>query len=271
MENNLGFIGFGKMAGAICRGVVNSGFINSENIYAYDINTDSLKKNADETGINPVFDIKKLPEKVSNILIATKPFVVDEVINNIKDIVKDKLIISILAGINIRTYEEKLDGARIIRVMPNTPAMVNEGMSVICGGHKSDENDVNFVVNMFSKLGRAIVSDETLINAVTAVSGSGPAFYYYIIDKIAKSGVELGLDYDTSLRLSAQTALGAAKMILQTETAPEELIRAVTTPNGTTAEGNRVLEESDIEKVLFNTIEKTYKRAVELGKVEQNK
>ncbi len=265
MKNTLGIIGFGKMANAICKGVVNSGFINPDNIFAYDINRESLVENSKKLKINPVFDICELAEKSSSILIATKPFIVGEILENIKNLSDNKLIISILAGITIEAYESVLVNSRIVRVMPNTPAMVNEGMSVVCGGKKSDKNDVNFVYQMFSKLGSAVILDESLINAVTAVSGSGPAFYYYIIDSIAKAGEKLGLDYETSLKLSAQTALGAAKMILDTNTSPDDLIKAVTTPNGTTAEGNKVLCESDIKEVLFETCNKTYLRAIELG------
>ena len=266
MVNNLGFIGFGKMAGAICRGVINSGFIKPENIYAYDVNFEHLNSTAKELKINPVHNIEQLAKNVSNILIATKPFVVNDVLSNLKEYADNKLIISILAGIPIKKYEDTLENSRVVRVMPNTPAMVNEGMSVVCRGNKSTDNDVQFVLDMFSNLGEAISLDETQINAVTAVSGSGPAFYYYIIDKIARAGEILGLDYKTSLKLSAQTALGASKMIMQTNQTPQDLITAVTTPNGTTYEGNKVLIESDIEKVLFETIEKTCLRAVELGK-----
>ena len=265
MVSKLGFIGFGKMANAICKGVIYSGFMNKENVFAYDINKESLNKNASEIGINPICSAEKLVNDCDVILIATKPFVVNEVLSQIKDIANDKLIISIAAGIIIETYQSALKRARIVRVMPNTPAMVNEGMSVVCGGTNASKEDVEFVYQMFSRLGKAEIMNEDKINAVTAVSGSGPAFYYYFIDKIAKGGVEVGLNYESALKLSAQTALGAAKMILESGKTPEELITAVTTPNGTTAEGNKVLNESDVESVILEMVEKTYKRAIELG------
>lgn len=265
MSITLGFIGFGKMANAIAKGAILSGFINKENVFGYDINKESLDKNTSEIGIKPVYSINELLKKCNTILVATKPFVVPDVIKEIKDISNGKLLISIAAGITTETYESDVNGARVVRVMPNTPAMVNEGMSVVCGGKTADKNDINFVYDMFSKLGSAQILDEDKINAVTAVSGSGPAFYYYLIDKIARGGVQVGLDYDVALKLSAQTALGAAKMILETGKSPEDLIIAVTTPNGTTAEGNKVLNESDVEKVMFEMVEKTYKRAIELG------
>lgn len=266
MDIKLGFIGFGKMASAICKGAILSNFINNENIYAFDVNAESLAKSASKLKINPVSSYKELMEKCNTILIATKPFVVGDVLQNINAYADNKLIISILAGITIETYENELKNSRIVRVMPNTPAMVNEGMSVVSGGSKSTKEDVEFVYKMFSNLGKAEILSEDKINAVTAVSGSGPAFYYYIIDNIAHAGEKLGLSYEVSLKLSAQTALGAAKMILETGITPNDLITAVTTPNGTTAEGNKVLVESDIKDILFKTIENTNKRAIELGK-----
>ena len=265
MANTLGFIGFGKMANAICRGAILSGFLKKENVFAYDVNKESLDKLTSEIGINSVCSSSDLMKNADVVLIATKPFVVDDVINSIKDYADNKLLISILAGITTETYESKMPNTRVVRVMPNTPAMVGEGMSVVCGGKSSRKDDVEYVYQMFSKLGSAEILGEDKINAVTAVSGSGPAFYYYLIDKIAKAGVKVGLNYDSALKLSAQTALGAAKMILESGKTPEELITAVTTPNGTTAEGNKVLNESDVEAVMCDMVDKTYKRAIELG------
>ncbi len=265
MDKTFGFIGFGKMANAVCKGIINSGFIKKESIYAYDINFEHLEECAKSLGINPVREEIDVLKNVDTLLIATKPFVVNDVIEKIKDNVGNKLVISILAGITTETYENSLKGARIVRVMPNTPAMVNEGMSVVCGGKTANNTDLEFVKELFSKLGKSIILEEDKINAVTAVSGSGPAFYYYIIDLIAKAGEKLGLSYETSLQLSAQTALGASKMILETKIPPKDLIKAVTTPNGTTAEGNKVLIESDIDEILFKTIKETNRRAFELG------
>ena len=193
MDKNLGFIGFGKMANAICRGVVNSGFISPDKIFAYDINKDFLLQNTQELGINFAQEPKDVMKNCSNILLATKPFVVHDVINSIREYSENKLIISILAGIKIETYEYELEKSRIERVMPNTPAMVNEGMSVVAGGKYSTKEDLEFTKELFLKLGVAIILDEDKINAVTAVSGSGPAFYYYMIDKIARAGEKIGL------------------------------------------------------------------------------
>ena len=150
--------------------------------------------------------------------------------------------------------------------MPNTPALLNEGMSAICKGENATGDDFDTVVKIFESVGKVVNAEEKYIDAITGVSGSGPAFYYYIINEIAKAGEKLGLDYSTALKLSAQTALGAAKMILNTGLSPEQLITNVTTPGGTTAEGNKVLKESNISEILFETVQKTAQKSELMGK-----
>ncbi len=264
-EQKIGFIGLGKMASAIIKGIISSGFMKKENILGYDVNQEALKIASKNLDITPVSSLEELTAKTSIILIATKPFVIKNVIDEIKDKIRNHLVISILAGVSLKFYEQNLPNTRIIRVMPNTPALVEEGMSAVCKGSFAYDYDAEFVYNMFSKLGRAIYIDEKDIDIVTAISGSGPAFYYYIIEKIAAAGKTLGLDYKTALELSAQTALGSAKMMFKTPDTPEELIRAVTTPGGCTEVGNNVLANSNIEETLFKTIKRTMEKARKLG------
>ena len=264
-EQKIGFIGLGRMASAIIKGIITSGFMPKENILGFDVNQDSAKIAAKNLGIATVSNIEELMAKSSIVLIATKPFVIKDVLNEIKDKVRNHLIISILAGVSLKIYENNLPNTRVVRVMPNTPALISEGMSAVCKGNFAHDYDAEFVYDMFSKLGKAIYIDEKDIDIVTAISGSGPAFYYYIIEKIAEAGKKLGLDYETCLTLSIQTALGAAKMMFETPDTPEELIRAVTTPGGCTEVGNNVLGNSDIEEVLFKTINETMKKARKLG------
>lgn len=264
-EQKIGFIGLGRMASAIINGIITSGFMPKENIIGFDVNKDTVRCVSKNLGIETVSDIEELMAKTSIVLIATKPFVIKDVLNEIKDKVRNHLIISILAGVSLKVYESALPNTRVIRVMPNTPALIAEGMSAVCKGQYAFDYDAEFVYNMFSNLGKAIYIDEKNIDVVTAISGSGPAFYYYIIEKIANAGKLLGLDYSTALRLSAQTALGSAKMMFETPDTPEELIRAVTTPGGCTEVGNNVLNNSDIEEILFKTINETMKKAKKLG------
>lgn len=265
MNNNLGFIGAGKMATAIIKGIVGSGFLPTESIFVYDINADNAKFTSKNLKVQSVKTIEELMMKCPTILIATKPFVINNVLDEVFDKVRNHLIISILAGVSTSKIEAKLEKTRVIRVMPNTPAFINEGMSAICRGKFAFDNDVNYALEMFSKLGRAIIVDEKNIDIVTAISGSGPAFYYCFIEKIARAGEKLGLDYQTALELSTQTALGASKMILETKDSPEELIKNVTTPGGCTEVGNNILINSKIEEILFKTIKRTMEKAKKLG------
>ena len=152
--------------------------------------------------------------------------------------------------------------------MPNTPALINEGISGLCKGAYANEEDLTLAKNIMQSVGEAIVVEESKIDVVTALSGSGPAFYYYIINEFAKSAQNLGLDYETALKLSTQTAIGAGKMILnglENNISVEKLIENVTTKGGCTEVGNKVLASSDIKDVLDKTIIDTMEKAAGLG------
>lgn len=269
MENKtIGFIGAGKMASAIIKGLLSSKTFDNKHVLAAEINEDSAKRASENFNITVLKEATEVIKASDIILIATKPFVVPELLESIKDVItKDKLIISIAAGITFEKIEKALGkDKRIIRVMPNTPALVESGMSAVCKNESANNEDLEIVKTIFSKIGKVITCQEKDIDAITGVSGSGPAFYYYIIDKIAKAGEKLGLDYQTALTLSAQTALGAAKMIQKTGNTPQDLITAVTTPGGTTAEGNKVLNESNIDEILYETVKKTAEKSAIMSK-----
>lgn len=269
MENKtIGFIGAGKMASAIIKGLLSSKTFDNKHVLAAEINEDSAKRASENFNITVLKEATEVIKASDIILIATKPFVVPELLESIKDVItKDKLIISIAAGITFEKIEKALGkDKRIIRVMPNTPALVESGMSAVCKNESANNEDLEIVKTIFSKIGKVITCQEKDIDAITGVSGSGPAFYYYIIDKIAKAGEKLGLDYQTALTLSAQTALGAAKMIQETGNTPQDLITAVTTPGGTTAEGNKVLNESNIDEILYETVKKTAEKSALMSK-----
>lgn len=265
--NNIGFIGGGKMASAIMQGIIKSGYFKKENIFVSDKNETALEHLKNEFGVNTTNNNKYVAQNADIILFAIKPFVLRDVLNEIKPYIKsNQLILSIAAGISIKTIEEILGNIPVIRIMPNTPALVNEGMSAVCKGSYANNEHSKIAVNIFNSVGKVIESDEKYIDIITAISGSGPAFYYYIIDEIAKAGEKLGLDYATCLKLSAQTAFGSAKMIMESGINPEQLIINVTTPGGCTAVGNDVLKDNKTSDILFDTIEKTAKKAYELGK-----
>ena len=265
MNNNIGFIGAGKMASAIINGMIKSDFLPCDSIFIFDTNHDVMKYTSKNLKVTPVESLEELLETCPTIVIATKPFVIDTVLDSIKELIRNHLVISILAGVSTQKIEKALEKTRIIRVMPNTPALVNEGMSAVCKGKYAYDKDIEFALNLFSSIGKAIKVEEKYIDLITAISGSGPAFYYNIIEKIALAGKKLGLDYDTALTLACQTALGSAKMIFETPDSVEELIRNVTTPGGCTEVGNNVLNNSNIEEILFKTVKRTMEKAKSLG------
>ena len=267
MTKTIGFIGGGKMATAILNGIISSSWCKSENIFVSDKNEEALKKLKETHNINITTDNKEVVKNCNIILFAVKPFVLRDVLNEIKNDITDKhIILSIAAGISTKTIEDILGKVPVIRIMPNTPALVNSGMSAICKGTFAKDEHKKTALEIFKSVGEVIESDEKYIDIITAISGSGPAYYYYIINEMAKAGEKLGLDYKTCLKLSAQTALGSAKMIMETNVSPEQLIINVTTPGGCTAVGNDVLKEKKVSDIMFETIEKTAKKAYELGK-----
>lgn len=265
-SKKLGFIGCGKMASAIIGGVLASNEFEKKNIFASEIN-ETARENAHKNLGIEIYDNNVDVVKMAGIIIfCVKPFVIKDVLAQVAPyITNDKLIISIAAGIKIQTIKEYLPNAKIIRVMPNTPAMVKEGISAICPDENIDESSKLTAQKIMNSVGETVFTEEKYIDIITALSGSGPAYYYKIIDDIAKAAVKMGLDYDIALKLSAQTAIGSGKMILQSGIEVQTLIKNVTTPGGCTEVGNKVLANSDIVKILDETIFETAKKAKELG------
>lgn len=264
----IAFIGAGKMATAIIKGLLKSGLFDKNHIVASEPNKDYAESLSKELGIKIINNNIEAVADADIILLAVKPFVVKDVLTEIEDKIDDsKLVVSIAAGISTDRIVEILEKkARVVRVMPNTPALLGESMSAVCKGKYATEDDFDIVMQVLQSVGKTVKVEEKDIDAVTGVSGSGPAFYYYIIDEIAKAGEKLGLDYKTALTLSAQTALGAARMIMDSGIEPQQLITNVTTPGGTTAEGNKVLLESNISDILFETVNKTAQKSELMGK-----
>lgn len=261
----LGVIGCGKMASAILGGVYKSGFLKSEDIFVYDVNNDSKLRLKNEFNFNTVETIEELLSKTNAVLIATKPFVVNEVLAEIKPHFNNHLILSILAGVKIEKYALQLQNAKIIRIMPNTPALVNCAMSAVCASKNTDEDSFDFGFNLMKNCGKVIKTTEDKMDVITALSGSGPAYYYKIIELMAQSAQKLGLNKEESLLLSAQTALGSVQMVFENNFDIAQLIKNVTTPGGCTEVGNNVLLNSNIDEILDKTIKDTMQKAIELG------
>ena len=264
----IGFIGCGKMASAIIKGTISSGFIAKENIKGSEVNCDIAEAAQKRLGIEVLTDNKCLVIDSDVIFIATKPNYAGEVLNEIKDeLTPEKLVVSIAAGISTSKIEDIIGMNRVIRVMPNTPALVLEGMSGICKGSYAADEDADFVMEMLSSIGKCIEVSEEQMDIVTAISGSGPAFFYKVIEDMACAGEKLGLEYEKSLMLATQTAIGSAKMVMNRgELSVQTLIDNVATKGGCTFVGVSAMSEGNSEKLFYDVIEKTAKKANELGK-----
>ncbi len=263
MKKNIGFIGCGKMASAIIKGCGGSKY----NIIGAEVN-EELAKNANEKlEISVYKDNKKLVQQSDVIFIATKPNQVLGVLEEIKNFVSGKLVVSIAAGVTTEKIENILQNTRVIRIMPNTPALVKLGMFGVCGGKYSTADDINFVEEFLSNIGKCITVKENQMDIVTAISGSGPAFFYQIIEDMARAGEKSGLEYEKSLILAAQTALGSAQMVFNRgKTTVQTLIDNVATKGGCTFVGIEEMKNKNSREFFFSVIDKTAKKAHELGK-----
>lgn len=265
---NIGFIGSGKMAGAIIKGLIKTGFAKPENMLATQSQSTGIEEKSKNLGIKIILNNKELVKTSDVIFIAVKPNQVLGVLEEIKPFVTaEKLIVSIAAGVNINKLESNLPPeSKVIRVMPNTPALVGEGMSGMVGGINVKETDVDFVKSLLSTIGKCIIVDtEDQLDIVTAISGSGPAFFYKVINEIARAGEKLGIDYDKALLLSIQTAIGSAKMALNRDISMEQLIANVATKGGCTAVGVNCMNENNSEKLFYDVIKSTTEKAHALG------
>ena len=268
MNKKIGFIGCGKMASAIIGGVISSKFLGVNDIQASETSEEKAKEKSNELGISILTDNIELVKTSDVVFIATTPNFAEGVLNEIKDYVtEDKLVVSICAGVTTKFIQSVLgDGKRIVRVMPNTPALVLEGMSGVCGGKFARVNDIKFVIDLLSNIGKAIEVTEEQMDIVTAISGSGPAFYYKVINEIARAGEKLGMDYEKALTLSIQTAIGSAKMLLASDKSAEDLIASVATKGGCTRVGVDYMDEENTSDIFYNLIDKTAAKANALGK-----
>ena len=264
-KTKLGVIGCGKMAQAILGGIVKNNFLDSNNVFVYDVNNEMSEKLSLDFGFNKVSSISDILKFTDTLLLAIKPFVVENVLKEIKNEYNNQLVLSIAAGAKIEKYKNAISNIKIVRIMPNTPALVNCGMSAVCCDESINNDEKDFALNFMKNCGKAIFVTEDKMDIITALSASGPAFYYRLIDLMAKSAAKLGLPYEEAIILSAQTALGSAKMIFENDCSVEQLIKNVTTKGGCTEAGNNVLDNSNINEILDKTIKKTMEKAVALG------
>ncbi|MFW6381027.1 MAG: pyrroline-5-carboxylate reductase [Bacillota bacterium] len=262
---SLAIIGLGKMGTTLLKGILSQGIYTPKDIIGCDLRVEASEANQDYEGIRTTADNRDGVQEAETILLAVKPQVIDQVLAEVEELLQDKLIISIAAGVTIEHIRELVDDSnRIVRVMPNTPALVREGVSAISPGPEAREFEVRQVKQMLAGVGEVVEVKESLMNAVTGVSGSGPAYGYIIIEALADGGVLAGLPRQQAQRLAAQTLLGAARMVLETDNHPGELKDMVTSPAGTTITGVQSLEKDGLRGILIEAVKKAADRAGEL-------
>jgi pyrroline-5-carboxylate reductase len=268
VDKKIAFLGGGNMAEALIKGLIVAGAAKPDQILVMDISSDRLEYLKKTYGVMPQKSNLDATRGAGVIVLSVKPQVIERVLGEISSAVdENKLVISIAAGIVIDKLEKALSGKpRVVRVMPNTPALVLAGAAALAGGKNATSEDLALARNIFNSVGRAVIVEEKLMDAVTGLSGSGPAYVFMIIDALSDAGVKAGLPRELALELAAQTVYGAAKMVLETNEHPGKLRDMVTSPGGTTIEGLHALEKGKLRAVLMNAVEAATARSKELGK-----
>jgi len=265
-KNKILFIGTGKMATAIAAGMT-AGAFDAAQISAFDISARAAKAFSDATGVKvEIEDLEAVLKQADTIIVAVKPQHIENALSGNSDLLKNKLIISIAAGITIAKLQEITSAARIIRVMPNTPALVGEAASAWCASEQTTSKDIELINEILGTIGTICNTDEKLMDAVTGVSGSGPAYVLDFIIGLTNGGVNAGLPHDVAASLAAQTVFGTAKLLIETGKSPDVLRDEVTSPGGTTAEALKVLGEQDFRGTITDAVLAAKRRSIELGK-----
>jgi len=266
LEDKIGFIGAGVMGEALMRGVLVSKLASPKNILAYDPDSNKLSRLAKELKIALAKSNREVVNLVRAVILAVKPDIIPLVLKEIGSLLKpSQLIISIAAGVTLKEIEGRLKAeVPVIRVMPNTPCQVQEGMSAICLGRGCGEKERRLAESIFASVGKVIVVEEKLINAITGLSGSGPAYVFLMIEALSDAGVMVGLPRKIAQTLSAQTVFGSAKMVLTSGKHPAQLKDNVASPGGTTIAGIHALEKEGFRAGLINAVLAAVKRAKEL-------
>ncbi|MEZ6065566.1 MAG: pyrroline-5-carboxylate reductase [Planctomycetaceae bacterium] len=264
----IGFLGAGKMATALAAGLVQRGFATCDGIVAADISPAAGVAFEQMTGGRLALSNQDVLAQARIVVLAVKPQVAQQVVQSLEQqLTTEHLLISIVAGTTIAQLTEWSGGrCRIVRVMPNTPALVGAGASGFAGAESVSEADRDLVRSLLETVGIAIEVPERLLDAVTGLSGSGPAYAFAMIEALSDGGVRMGLPRAAATQLAAQTLLGAARMVLESGEHPGSLKDAVTSPGGTTIAGLHALERGGLRGVLMNTVEAATLRSQELGR-----
>jgi pyrroline-5-carboxylate reductase len=255
------------MAAALIKGLLHGGVLPAERITTSDVKPERLEQLHAAHGIRTTMDNHALLRESDVLVLSVKPQVIDKVLTEVgAEVRADQLVVSVAAGVPLEALEGRLPaGSRVVRAMPNMPATVQAGATAIAGGTHASADDLRIARELFDAVGRTVILEETLLDAVTGLSGSGPAYLMLIIEALADGGVKVGLHRDTALLLAAQTVFGSAKLLLETGEHPGRLKDMVTSPGGTAIAGLHTLESGALRKTLIDAVEAATKRSVELG------
>ncbi len=263
----IGLIGSGNMALALARGLVASGRVTAEQVRASDPNEARRALLAKEHGIAVSESNADVARWANVVVLAVKPQMIEPAIASIADaLAPDTTVVSIAAGVPIAALEARLPaGARVVRAMPNTAAIALAGATGLSGGSRATAEDLALARSLFEAVGSVVVVDEALLDAVTGLAGSGPAYVMLVIEALADGGVKMGLARDAALLFAAQTVYGSAKLLLETKEHPARLKDMVTSPAGTTIAGLCALESGGVRGSLIDAVERATLRSRELG------
>ena len=268
IEGTVGFIGTGNMAEALIRGLLNAGVAEKDQVIGSDPREDRCAEMSGRYGIRVVADNLEVARQADILVLSVKPQVMAKVLDEVgKTIHSHALVITIAAGVPLAAIEAKLPQARVIRTMPNTPALVGAGATAIAAGGHATDDDLEAAKRIFDSVGMTVILDEAQIDAVTGLSGSGPAYIFLIIEALSDAGVKVGLSRYNAQALAAQTVLGSAKLLIETNEHPGQLKDMVTSPGGTAIAGLHTLEAGGLRTTLMNAVEAATRRSRELGEM----
>lgn len=267
LEKTIAFLGAGNMAEAMIKGLLRAGTARPESIIATGRRTERIEELQLAYGIRVMTDNLAATREADVVVLSVKPQAMDKLVVQIAPAIDNrKLVLSVAAGVPIAALERRLGGgARIVRSMPNTPALVGAGACALSKGEHATEADLEIATSIFQAVGIVTVVDENLLDAVTGLSGSGPAYIFLIIEALSDAGVKVGLPRYTALKLAAQTVLGSAQLLIETGAHPGHLKDQVTSPGGTAIAGLHTLEAGGLRTTLINAVESATRRARELG------
>jgi pyrroline-5-carboxylate reductase len=267
MSSRIAFLGGGNMADALLGGLLRSGVTEASSVIVAEPLPVRREYLVEKHGVNTTGDNRAAVKDAEIVVLAVKPQVMDGALDSIRDAMPtDALTVSIAAGVSCERIEARLGGApRVVRTMPNTPALVSAGATGIARGAHATEDDVSVALRLFESVGNAVEVPEGLLDAVTGLSGSGPAYVFVFIEALADAGVKNGLPRGAALALAAQTVKGAAELVLSTGKHPGELKDMVTSPGGTTIAGVSALERGAFRGTVIDAVTAATERSKELG------